>query len=391
VEEKTDAELVEIARLGDKAAFGELVRRYQTLAVAMARRMVSQDACAQELAQDALLQAYLSLDRLRDATRFKSWLCGIVLNLCRSYLRDQNTVFFSLETLAGGVQLDGSAFLDRGQSPEQLAEECELHEAVLEAIKALSTRDREITLSFYYDQLSALEIAGLLNISVGAVKVRLHRARRHLKEKLLAQYTELVHQELRRNIMVKVKIADVVKTEPKNAQGQTLGLYVIILVDEAGLRAMPIWVGPAEGQAIAMQMGDFATPRPLTYKFVAGLLKAIDAKLEEVRIDSLKDTTFYATVKIKCGMTIREVDARPSDAMALAMLCDCPIVVAEDVIARASVDFPDSAGRVAARPGMGRILEELGNMQASFKASFPIAPEQIKKANQDLIAGLFEK
>jgi RNA polymerase sigma factor (sigma-70 family) len=391
VEEKTDAELVEIARLGDKAAFGELVQRYQTLVVAIARRMVSLDACAQELAQDALLQAYLSLDRLRDAARFKSWLCGIVLNLSWSYLRDQKTVFFSLESLAGGLQLDGSAFVDSGQSPEQLAEESELHQAVLEAIKALSTRDQEITISFYYDQLSALEIAGLLNISVGAVKVRLHRARLRLKEKLLSQYTELVRQELRRNKMVKVKIADVVKTEPKNSQGQTLGLYVIILVDEAGRRAMPVWVGPAEGQAIAMQMGDFATPRPLTYKFVAGLLKAIGAKLEEVRIDSLKDSTFYATVKITCGATVREVDARPSDAMALAMLCDCPVLVPEDVMARAAVDFPDSAGRVAARPGMDRILEELGNMQASFKASFPIASEQIKKANQDLIAGLFEK
>lgn len=391
MEEKTDVELVEMARLGDKAAFGELVHRYQTLAVTIARRMVSQDACAQELAQDALLQAYLSLDRLREAARFKSWLCGIVLNLCRSYLRDQKTAFFSLESLMGGLQLDGSTFIDSGRSPEQLAEESELHQAVLEAIKTLSTGDQEITLSFYYDQLSALEIAGLLNISVGAVKVRLHRARLRLKEILLSQYTELVRQELRRNIMVKVKIADVVKTEPKNARGQTLGLYVIILVDEAGRRAMPIWVGPAEGQAIAMQMGDFATPRPLTYKFVAGLLKAIDAKLEEVRIDSLKDSTFYATVKIKCGATVREVDARPSDAMALAMLCDCPILVAEDVMACAAEDFPDSARRVVARPGMDRILEELGNMQASFKASFPIAPEQIKKANQDLIAGLFEK
>ena len=129
--------------------------------------------------------------------------------------------------------MDGSAFLDSGLSPEQLAEESELHEAVLKTVKALSTRDQEITLSFYYDQLSALEIAGLLNISVGAVKVRLHRARRHLKEKLLAQYTEMVSHQLRRNKMVKVKIADVVKTEQKNTQGQTLGLYVIILADEA--------------------------------------------------------------------------------------------------------------------------------------------------------------
>ena len=109
----------------------------------------------------------------------------------------------------------------------------------------------------------------------------------------------------------------------------------------------------------------------MTYKFVAELLKAIDAKLEEVRIDRLKDSTFYATVKITCGATVREVDARPSDAMALAMLCDCPVLVAEEVMARASVDFPDSAGRVAASQGKDRILEELGNMRALIQSEFP--------------------
>ena len=361
MEEKTDLDLVMRARAGDKEAFGELVRRYQSLANRIARGLVSQDVCAQELVQDAMLEAYLSLAQLRDASRFKGWLCGIVLNLCRSYLRNQKTVYFSLESLAGGLQIENADLAATEASPEQLAEERELHQIVLEVVNSLSTRDREITLSFYYDQLSAQEIAVLLKISVGAVKVRLHRARQHLKEKMLAQYSDLIHDETRRNKMVKVKIADVLKRELKDEQGRLLIQYVVALVDEAGRRALPIWVGPFEGQTIAMEIGKFATPRPLTFYFFSSLLKAIDAKIEEVRVESLKNDTFYAVVKIRCGIVIREVDARPSDAMALALVCDCPILVAEDVLATAANHIPESASVVATQSGIKSILEEIRN------------------------------
>jgi RNA polymerase sigma-70 factor (ECF subfamily) len=81
VSQKIDAELVALARCGDKAAFGHLIKRHQTLAFRLAQKMVSRVDIAQELVQEAFLQAYLSLDRLRDDNRFQSWLCGIVLTL----------------------------------------------------------------------------------------------------------------------------------------------------------------------------------------------------------------------------------------------------------------------------------------------------------------------
>ena len=83
VEEKTDTELVALARQGDKDAFGQLAHRYQMITQRLAMRLIGQEDRAQELVQDAMLQAYLSLDQLHDAARFKGWLCGIVLNVCK--------------------------------------------------------------------------------------------------------------------------------------------------------------------------------------------------------------------------------------------------------------------------------------------------------------------
>ena len=83
--QKTDAELVALARCGDKAAFSNLIKRHQTLALRVAQKMMNRSDIARELSQEAFLQAYLSLDRLQDDEKFQSWLYGIVINVCRSH------------------------------------------------------------------------------------------------------------------------------------------------------------------------------------------------------------------------------------------------------------------------------------------------------------------
>jgi DNA-directed RNA polymerase specialized sigma24 family protein len=108
IEQAADTELVKLARAGDKAAFGCLIERYQPMAKRIALSMVHNETIAKDLVQEAMLQAYLSLKNLRREQQFKSWLYGIVLNVCRSYLRDQQTNFFSWEAMQGGVQLETS-------------------------------------------------------------------------------------------------------------------------------------------------------------------------------------------------------------------------------------------------------------------------------------------
>ncbi len=382
MEERTDIQLVELARQGDKDAFGLLAQRYQMLARRFAMRLIADEDSARELAQEAMLQAYLSLDRLRDPARFKSWLCGIVLNVCRSHLRDREITFFSLEAIMGGLQFYAVPLFSVPVTPEKIAEERELHRIVLDAINTLASRDRDATLLFYYAQLSLQEIAALLDISVGAVKVRLHRARQRLKTKLLAQHPEIIPPEKRRKRMIKVTIADVVKQERKDEEGHTYAPYVIVLRDEAGKRALPIWVGYQEGASIAMGLNEFSTQRPLTINFLVSLLQGVDAEVEQVRIETLKENIFYAIVKMRCGKKVREVDARPSDAIALAVFTGSPIFVAEDVLERGGADIPQSAKASPARSGVESIIKEIEEIQKQMQAqlSQTISPEEFARS-----------
>jgi len=188
MEHITDAELVARARGGDKEAFGHLVERHQQMVKRIARKMIANQWIAHELAQEAILQAYLSLDHLRDASRFKSWLYGITLNICRSYLHDQGKDILSLETIMGGVQSYIVTSFDDTVDPQTIAEAHDLHRVVMNAIDGLSSKDKEATLLFYYEQLTLQEIAALSGVSVGTIKGRLHRARKQLQEQLSSEY-----------------------------------------------------------------------------------------------------------------------------------------------------------------------------------------------------------
>ncbi len=403
MQEKADVELVELARQGDKDAFGILTQRYGEMARRLALRLVSREDLAQELAQEAMLQAYLSLDRLRDQGKFKSWLYGIVINVCRTHLRDREIGFFSLEGMIDGLQFYAVPFFAVPLSPERMAEERELHRTVLDVINTLPSRDRDATLLFYYAQLNLREIAAVQGISLGAVKVRLHRARRRLKEKLLLEHPEIVPREKRRKKMIRVTVADVVKVEqregwelPTTPYAETP--YIIVLYDEAGRRLLPIWIGPAEGESIAIGLNDFATPRPLTHNFFSSLLQAIDARVEEVSVVALKKGTFYAVVKMRCGKKTCEIDARPSDAIALAVFNGAPIFVAEDVLAT-GITIPGEVKGPPTRRGVEKIIK--GNeewyrqyqarMKQWIKKHKEMSPEDKARKSEELIASVFEK
>jgi len=339
--EKSDSELVELARQGHKEAFGELVQRYETMAKSIARRLIGPEETARELVQEAMLQAYLSLDNLREATRFKSWFYGIVLNVCRNYRRSQKYSTLSWEAMLGGVRFEALPFAPTLPDPQQIAEEQELHHLVLGAVNSLSPKNRAATLLFYYEQLTLPEIAAILGISQTAVKGRLHKARLDLKTRLLPLLPEYsppaeVQTDIRSSKMIKVTIADVIWRE--NEQG---GHCSVVLFDEAGKRLLPIWVGRFEGEAIALGLHKLDLPRPMTFSFMAKLLESSGAKLEEVQISTLTNDTFYATAKINVGGKIQELDARPSDAMALAVQLGTPIFVSEEVMAKAGLDISE--------------------------------------------------
>lgn len=351
----SDLVLVEMAQAGDKEAFGRLVNRYEAMALRVAWRMMGEPEIARDLAQEAILQAYLSLDKLREGGQFQNWLYGIVLNVCRNHRRNQKVNFLSLEALVGGLQFDALPFSDSTPDPHTLAEMRELHDHVLAAIAALSPKNREATLLFYYEGLSLQEIAAGLGISVTAVKGRLHKARLQLRESLVALQPSMASPHIlqeRNKIMVPVTIADLMTQEENNNK-------VVVLIDEAGRRVLPIWIGPFEADAIALQLLNQSVPRPLTYDFTAKLLEAAGVRLEEVRIETLHENTFYAIAKIRSGVTVHEVDARPSDAIALALRMNSPIWVAEEVMTSAGELIPTELQSLPLRRGLDVFAQQL--------------------------------
>jgi RNA polymerase sigma factor (sigma-70 family) len=388
----TDVELVDLARGGDKDAFGELAQRYQSIAKRFATRLTANNEIARELAQEAIVQAYLSLPHLRDPARFKGWLCGIVLNVFRNHLRQKSFAFSSWETVAGDLPLDAvsPATVD---IPEAIAEEQELSRIVMDGINALSTRDRDAALLFYYRQMSVQETATRLGISVGTVKVSLHRARERLRVWLISNYPDLVPKVRRRKVMVKVSIADVVRQQKQDSQGRPSALHIILLKEDEGQRVLPIFVGPFEGQSIAVGLAGFSTPRPTTFKFMASLLAAANAQVEQVCVETLKATTFYAVVKVRRGKTVSEVDARPSDAIALAVLTGSLIFVAEDVLETAGASVPGAPIDLSDRKGVASVLEEVRETQRRMQADLPAAlsQEDAARARDELIAAVLSR
>jgi len=394
-QEIPDTDLVTLARSGDKNAFGRLVERYQQMARHVAACMVDDDDTARELTQEAMLQAYLSLSHLRDDAAFRSWLYGIVLNVCRSYLRDQKTVL-SWQDLAGGVRFYDLDFSDVVLDPQWAVEERELHHKVLEAVKTLPPGSQAATRLFYYKQLSLQEIAAILNISVTAVKGRLHKARQRLREQLSAWYpeSEQVLMEQRRKAMVKVTIADVVKHElPGEQPGHLRTHYIIVLLDEAGRRVLPIWVGPWEGESLAIGLRRYSTARPMTFEFLHKLLEVIGVKIDEVRVEALIEDTFYAVVRLRNGDTVQELDARPSDALALAARACSPIFAAEEVLTRAGEGIPAELASVPHGKGLDDImrgLEERMRQAASCRRQpTPEEMDKFHKIQQELVAFVF--
>jgi bifunctional DNase/RNase len=115
---------------------------------------------------------------------------------------------------------------------------------------------------------------------------------------------------------------------------------IVILKDKQGDRVLPIWVGIFEANAIALQIENIATPRPMTHDLLRNIITDLEGQVDRVVVSDLKDNTFYALIHLTVRGERVTIDARPSDAIALALRTRSPILVEETVIDNAkTVDF----------------------------------------------------
>ncbi len=341
-----DANLVARVLAGDKSAFGDLIDRHRAGAVVFARRLVAR-ADAEDVVQDALIAAFLALRNLRSPDRFKSWLLGIVINLCRTRLRVRREGYF--DDRYGGRAIAGFRFEDAAPSAEFIQETRELHGIISEAVGALPNEMQETVLLHYVEGLKLGEIAVLIEVPLGTIKARIHRARERLRITLASEIGLGPNRERKGgDSMIEVTVDDVVVRSPKNEEAKWLAegkdyklglLRVILLKERSRNRVLPIWVGAGEGDIIAMLLSNISAVRPTPWDLTARLLEVGEMKIEKVAVIALRGITFIATMWINAKGKTSEVDARPSDAIALALRADAPIFVTPEVFEQAGAAY----------------------------------------------------
>jgi RNA polymerase sigma factor (sigma-70 family) len=324
-----DGDLVRLAQAGDRTAFRLLVERHQPMARASAARLCRDPHEVDDIVQEAFLQAFVSLDRLRDPDRFAGWLGGIVRNVHRAMLRrDPLTLLADWPDPlhpASAAGVPSADDLDRA-------------DALRRAVADLPAGQRRAVAMYYYADLPT----GQISQSPGAAKAALHKARRRLREYLTAHRPDLVPAATRRPRMTTVRIAHAVPRPSRFATSHV----VVVLSDDAGRRALPIWLTISDGGSIwrLVEQQDPATARPAEElapaertppeQVTEQLLRAADASVAAVDIDELGPDVTAARIELAGPGGARQVTTRLADGLALAAATRAPVRVADALMAR---------------------------------------------------------
>lgn len=124
---------------------------------------------------------------------------------------------------------------------------------------------------------------------------------------------------------------------------------IVLLKDGTERRALPIYIGQDQAKSIIAAMENQPPPRPLTHDLLVNMLEAWEMKVERIIIHSLQDNTFYAILTVRKGEVKKDIDARPSDAIAVALRTRSPIWVMEEVVADASIPVDRDADEAEQR------------------------------------------
>ncbi len=153
---------------------------------------------------------------------------------------------------------------------------------------------------------------------------------------------------------------------------------VVILKEKESDRYLPIWIGPAEADAIAVRLQEVAVARPLTHDLLRSIIDSLGASVDYVIVNELSNDTFFARIMLQIDGRIMEIDSRPSDAIALAVRVQVPIYADESVLEKAGVKLDQEGQTLEAITGETR------------EAATEVSPEELEKLSpfRDVIEGL---
>ena len=157
---------------------------------------------------------------------------------------------------------------------------------------------------------------------------------------------------------------DSIRVSPMNYQ------RVVILREKESDRYLPIWIGPAEADAIAVKLQDLSVPRPLTHDLLATVIDSLGGTIQHILVSELHNDTFYAKISIQANGKSTEIDCRPSDAVALAVRAQVPIYVDDEVLDKAGIHLDKETGKP--------LGQETGPDLAEGEKATEVRPEELK-------------
>jgi RNA polymerase sigma-70 factor, ECF subfamily len=350
-----DGDLVRLARDGDPVAFRLLVERHQPMARARARSLCGNPSDVDDVVQESFLRAFIALDRVRDPDRFAGWLGGIVANVCRGLQRRAPVTLLPdwPEPLhpAASHGLPSADDLDRT-------------DALRAAVSGLPAGQRRAVALHYYAGLPAGQIAE----PAGAARASLHKARLRLRAYLTEHRPDLVPAAWRRTPMITVRIAGAERRIPPGPSPIGFLSDVIMLADDAGRRALPIWgdfdprrfprlFDPSAAADEPAGTGQARTADELT----ARLLRAAGVSVTGVDIDELGPEVAAARIELAGPAGTRHVVARIAEGLAVAITAGAPVRVAGAVMDRLAVPLPDDGPVPLPEPAAALAALSLGD------------------------------
>jgi len=344
-----EVELVTRSLDGDRAGFEQLIRPHESRLKRLLRGMLGDPFDAEDVYQETLLRAYLNLEQLREPSKFGAWIYSIAANLARSWRLPARTSHLTALEGLGSDPSEEESLPTSSMSSEALLIQEDENRQLRQAVEDLPPAEREAVLLVYLGGMSHKEAAEQLGATLNAVKVRVHRGRRHLQAALDLRAETETQKDYKEVDMVEVNIYDVLvhfnETEPAPIPTELdAGMkkiisrldrrrsYVVLLKETAGERALPIWIGAFEAESIVMILSQAKAARPITFDLIKTLISLGNLHIIRFEINRLHEKVFYANMVVQTEEGVSEVDCRPSDALNLAVRLGAPIFAAPEIL-----------------------------------------------------------
>ena len=308
---------------GDIEAFAELVEKYKNAVFATALSRIKDFDEAEDIAQEAFINAYMNLSKLKDRSKFSNWLYRITINLCNAKIQEK------LRAIEENTA--ASDLISVPETPEEIYEQKELRHLIWKAMEKLGAKTREAMILFYVDDYSYQEISNYLSVSINVIKARLNYGRKRLKEELLTALgidlkEKALDESFVREVLIELSIGF-----PKGFTSiirHRDGYQTFVLSPKSKNLTKLITVTIRDEIADAIWNGQYANKWQNTFEFLKESLEAFHIRLDKVILHA----EGYGEIILRKGKDIKTIRTEVGYSLLLADRLKVPLWATPEVL-----------------------------------------------------------